>query len=124
MKYPIVTCITATIWIMCACKQQPSLPDPLHAGWKGQQVCIVLEENPSVRVLKCTFPPGVGHERHYHPPHVAYVLAGSTFQVRDTAGMRQVAMITGDHYFSTGVEWHEALNTGDSTAVFLIIEPR
>ena len=106
------------------CGEASGLPDPLEAGWKGNTVCVVAEESPSVRVLKCTFPPGVGHEKHFHKPHVAYVLAGSTFQVRDTNGVREVVMNTGSHYYSAGVVWHEALNIGDSTAMFLIIEPK
>ena len=84
----------------------------------------MIEESDKIRVLRCTFPPGVGHERHYHPPHVAYTLAGSTFQMTDTTGVRTVEVPTGLHYYSEGVEWHEALNVGDSTAVFLIIEPK
>ncbi|WP_245917608.1 cupin domain-containing protein [Aureitalea marina] len=100
------------------------MPDPLAAGWKGNKVCEVIEENDEIRVLRCTFPPGVGHERHYHPPHVAYTLAGSTFQMTDTTGVRTLEVPTGLHYYSEGVEWHEALNVGDSTAQFLIIEPK
>ena len=49
---------------------QQTLPDPLEAGWKGQKVCEVLVDNESVRTLKCTFPPGVGHEKHFHKKHV------------------------------------------------------
>ena len=53
-----------------------ALPDPLAAGWRGEKVCELLQENEKLRALRCAFPPGVGHERHFHPPHFGYVLAG------------------------------------------------
>ncbi len=110
--------------VVIGCNKQYDLPDPLEAGWEGSKVCEVIQENEKIRVLRCTFAPGVGHERHFHPPHVAYTLAGSTFQMTDTTGVRTVEVPTGLNYYSEGVRWHEALNVGDSTAVFLIIEPK
>lgn len=112
------------IFGIISCTDNQNLPDPLAAGWQGQSVCEILQDNDKIRVLKCTFPPGVGHIRHFHPPHMAYTLAGSTFRMTDTTGVRTVEVPTGLHYYSEGVEWHEALNVGDSTAVFLIIEPK
>ncbi len=106
------------------CKVKNALPDPLAAGWQGQSVCEVLEDSPKLRVLKCTFPPGVGHERHYHNPHFGYTLAGSTFRITDTTGTREVRVPTGYSFSNEGIEWHEVLNIGDSVAVFLIIEPK
>ena len=105
-------------------KQPESLPDPLAAGWKGESVCQVLEENASLRVLKCTFPPGVGHERHYHDPHTGYTLAGSRFVITDTTGTREVQVPSGSSFSNERITWHEVLNIGDSTAVFLIIESK
>ena len=58
--------------------QQTKLPDPLEAGWEGEKVCEVLQDNEAVRVLRCTFPPGVGHEKHFHAPHVGYALKGGS----------------------------------------------
>ena len=107
-----------------SCKTTSSLPDPLTAGWKGENVCELLEENKSQRILKCTFAPNVGHERHFHLPHFGYTLAGSTFRIKDTTGTRDVNVKTGSYFNSKGTEWHEVLNIGDSTAVFLIIEPK
>ena len=46
----------------------------LEAGWQGEKVCEVLVENESVRTLRCTFPPGIGHEKHYHPNTLAIPL--------------------------------------------------
>lgn len=106
------------------CDTNNSLPDPLQAGWQNKSVCEVMEENETVRVLKCTFPPGVGHERHYHDPHYGYALAGSTFLIKDTTGVREVDVLTGTDFYSQGTEWHEVLNIGDSTAIFLIVEPK
>ena len=44
-----------------------TLPDPVAAGWQGRSVCEVLREDVDVRIFRCVFPPGVGHERHFHP---------------------------------------------------------
>ncbi|NJO87451.1 MAG: cupin domain-containing protein [Lewinella sp.] len=101
-----------------------ALPDPLTAGWAGQPVCMVLEENTRLRILRCTFAPGVGHERHYHPAHFGYTLAGSRFRILDARGSREVQVLTGTHFYNPGIEWHEVLNIGDSTAVFLLFEPK
>ena len=105
-------------------KTESTLPDPLAAGWKGEKVCEVLEDNDRVRVLKCTFPPHVGHEKHYHATHVGYTLAGSKFRITDTTGTREVNVPTGSHFYNDSILWHRVLNMGDSTAVFLIIEPK
>jgi len=112
--------------VLCfgSCQDQKTLPDPLAAGWKGQVVCEVLEDNNDLRVLKCTFPPGIGHERHHHDMHFGYTLAGSTFRITDTTGVREVVIPTGTNFFNEVVEWHEVQNIGDSTAVFLIMEPK
>lgn len=113
------------VWgLLVCCQDRTELDDPLQAGWKGEKVCELIQETDELRVLKCTFEPGVGHERHYHAPHMAYTLAGSTFQLTDTTGVRTLEVPTGYSYYSEGVEWHEALNVGDSTGVFLIIEPK
>jgi len=116
--------LSLTIAIVSACSPKTSLPDPLQAGWKGQTVCAVVEEDESIRVLKCTFPPGVGHERHFHAAHIGYTLAGSTFRITDTTGVREVQVPTGSSFTNAFIPWHEVLNIGDSTAVFLIIEAK
>ena len=100
------------------------LPDPLAAGWKGQPVCEVIQENEGLRLLRCTFPPGVGHERHYHSKHVGFTLSGGTMQVTDTTGTRVVEVKAGGSFTSDGIEWHQVLNVGETTAEFLIIEQK
>lgn len=100
------------------------LPDPLAAGWQGSPVCEKLHEDASQRVLRCTFPPGVGHERHYHAPHFGYALAGGRMRITSADGTREVELETGSSYVSEGVDWHEVLNVGDTTVVYLIVEPR
>jgi|TARA_R110000737_G_scaffold352515_1_gene398838 quercetin dioxygenase-like cupin family protein len=109
---------------LISCKEKNSLPDPLKAGWNNQAVCEVVEENSKLRVLKCTFSPGVGHERHYHPAHFGYTIKGSKFRITDTTGTREVDVPTGYEFYNEGIEWHEVLNIGDCTAVFLILEPK
>lgn len=108
--------------LMFSCKKQSNLPDPLEAGWNDKPVCEVLEDNSELRVLKCTFAPNVGHEKHYHKPHFGYTLAGSKFRITDTTGTREVNVPTGYSFSNTEEISHEVLNIGDSTAVFLIME--
>jgi beta-alanine degradation protein BauB len=103
---------------------QTALPDPLAAGWKGEPVCEVLVDNEKVRTLKCSFPPGVGHDRHHHNAHFGYVLSGSRFRITDSKGVREVDVKTGSHFYNDSIPWHEVLNIGDSLAVFLIMEPK
>jgi hypothetical protein len=71
-----IVCLLLTM----SCKKAQTLPDPLKAGWKGHKVCKIIEDNDVIRVLKCTFPPGVGHEKHRHKPHFGYTLSGSKFR--------------------------------------------
>lgn len=110
--------------LLFSCKPKQELPDPLKAGWNGKPVCELLKENESIRVLKCSFAPGVGHERHFHKPHFGYTLAGSIFRIKDTTGVKEVHVLSGTDFYSNGTKWHEVLNIGDSTAVFLIMEPK
>ena len=112
------------ILLMQSCKVKSDLPDPLEAGWKGHKVCKVLEDTDNLRVLKCTFPPGIGHEKHRHKPHFGYTLAGSKFRMEDKNGVREIDVPTGYNFYKDSITVHEALNIGDSTAVFLIIEPK
>ncbi|MEE4193007.1 MAG: cupin domain-containing protein [Halieaceae bacterium] len=101
-----------------------SLPDPLAAGWEGESVCECLHRDERVRLLRCTFPPGVGHERHFHPPHVGYVIEGGRMQITNAEGTRVQDVPTGISFSNPeGIPWHEAVNIGDSTASYLMIEP-
>jgi len=103
---------------------EPGLPDPLEAGWKGHAVCERVHEDADMRILRCTFPPGVGHERHWHPKHVGYNITGGRLQITDEAGTRVIDIAPGDTFASEGVDWHEGLNVGDTTLIYLVIEPR
>jgi len=100
------------------------LPDPVEAGWRGMSVCDVLREDAEMRVFRCTFPPGVGHERHFHGRHFGYALSGGTMRITSEAGTREVALKTGSYFFSEGIAWHEGLNVGDTTVSYLMIEPK
>ena len=103
---------------------EPRLPDPLAAGWQGASVCERLHDDVHQRVLRCTFPPSVGHERHVHARHFGYVLAGGRMRITDSRGTREVDLATGASWASEGVEWHEVVNVGDTTSVYLIVEPK
>jgi beta-alanine degradation protein BauB len=114
----------ASLVLLAACATAPRLPDPLEAGWEGASVCETLHDDRRHRILRCTFPPGVGHERHYHDRHFGYTVAGARMQITDANGTREVDVPTGSSFVSDGIEWHEVINVGDSTGVFLIIEPK
>lgn len=100
------------------------LPDPLAAGWRGAPVCERLHEDDALRVLRCTFPPGAGHERHAHPRHFGYALSGGRMRITDAGGTREVELATGSSFTSDGVAWHEVANVGETTVVYLLVEPR
>ena len=100
-----------------------SLPDPLQAGWRGVPVCELLREDDAIRVLRCSFAPGVGHERHFHAPHFGYALSGGRMRLTDASGVREAELQTGSSFNSDGTEWHEVLNIGDTTVTYLIVEP-
>lgn len=109
---------------VCGCTSQgiTTLPDPLEAGWLGEKVCENLHEDTQSRVLRCEFPPNVGHERHVHAPHTGYVLAGGRMQITDASGVREVTTTTGATWTSAGGKWHEVLNVGTDATSYLIIE--
>lgn len=124
-RYKIIGALLLVFSTLASRGQSAStLMDPLEAGWKGQKVCEVLEENEKVRALKCTFAPGVGHDRHFHAAHFGYTLEGGKFQITDTTGTREVNVPTGFDFYNDRIEWHQVLNIGETTAVFLIIEPK
>nr|WP_321222119.1 cupin domain-containing protein [uncultured Psychroserpens sp.] len=119
---PKNTCTILFALLLISCTDKPNLPDPLEAGWNNKAVCEVVEDNDAIRVLKCTFEPGVGHEEHFHNPHYGYTIAGSKFKIKDTTGTREVNVPTGYSFSKDKISTHEVLNIGDSTAVFLIVE--
>ncbi len=100
------------------------MPDPLKAGWEGAPVCERLHEDSEQRILRCTFPPTVGHERHFHAANFGYALAGGRMRITDESGAREVDLPTGSSFISEGVPWHEVLNVGDTTVVYLIVEAK
>ena len=116
--------LLATVWGLAAWAAPGALPDPLAAGWNGKPVCERLHEDAAQRILRCTFAPGVGHERHFHDAHFGYTLSGGRMRIEDEKGVREVDVPTGSSFTSEGVAWHEVLNIGDTTSVFLIVEPK
>jgi quercetin dioxygenase-like cupin family protein len=111
------------LWLAALNATAQELPDPLAAGWQGQDVCELLEQTEELRVLRCTFPPGIGHERHFHAPHYGYALSGGTMELTDERGTRVATLKTGSDFSSSGTPWHTVLNIGDTTVQYLIIEP-
>lgn len=119
-----VIAVLACCIVLGACATQAQLPDPLRAGWDGERVCEQLHEDSTQRILRCTFPPSVGHERHFHNRHFGYVIAGGRLQITDAGGTREAEYVTGSSAMNDAIEWHEVLNIGESTAVFLVVESK
>ncbi|MEO1253199.1 MAG: hypothetical protein AAFW81_12740 [Pseudomonadota bacterium] len=101
-----------------------ALPDPVEAGWKGEKTCEVLQENERVRALRCAFNPGEGHEKHFHAPHFGYILEGGVMEITDASGTREQETPAGTSWWLDGVDWHRALNVGETRTVYVIVEPK
>jgi quercetin dioxygenase-like cupin family protein len=82
----------------------------------------MLHKDKQYRVLRCSFPPGTGHERHFHAPHFGYALEGGRMRITDADGVREVTLPTGSSFSSEGVAWHEVFNIGDTTVSYLIVD--
>ena len=113
-----------TVLLVAVTTLADALPDPVAAGWQGRSVCEVLREDAEVRIFRCVFPPGVGHERHFHPRHFGYALSGGTMRITSSAGTREVTLETGSSFSSEGIDWHEVVNIGDSVVSYLMVEPK
>lgn len=108
-----------------ASAQVAPLPSALCAGWEGERVCEQLHEDGEIRVLRCTFPPGVGHEMHYHPPHFGYVLNGeSVMSITTEEGVRETPVRAGGVFANDAEVRHAALNIGEQTTTYLIVEKK
>jgi beta-alanine degradation protein BauB len=115
--------------LICACAsasaQLAPLPMALCAGWQGERTCELLQEDAQIRVLRCTFSPGVGHEMHYHPPHFGYVLEGeSTMRITTADGVVDRPVRAGTSFSNDREIVHEALNVGAQTTTYLIVEKK
>lgn len=108
-----------------ASAQVTPLPMALCAGWQGERVCALLQEDAQIRVLRCTFPPGVGHEMHYHPPHFGYVLEGeSVMRITTAQGVVDRPVRAGTSFSNDAEIQHAALNVGEETTRYLIVEKK
>ena len=102
----------------------PDLPEAFDAGWKGEKTCELLYQTDKMRVGRCSFPPGVGHEKHFHYPHFGYVLEGGTLSITDDEGQVEIRQtVAEENWSSSEITIHEALNIGETTTSYLIVEP-
>ena len=121
---PIVTAVLLAACASASAQVAP-LPMALCAGWEGERVCELLQEDAEIRILRCTFPPGVGHEAHYHPPHFGYVLEGnSTMRITTADGVVDRPVRAGTSFSNDAEIRHAALNVGTETTRYLIIEKK
>ena len=119
----LVTSLTLQVHTVVA-DNPPELPHAFDAGWEGQKTCEILFEDDTVRVGRCVFPPGIGHEKHYHNPHFGYVLEGGALRIVDSNGEREVTTQAGGDWSTTTITVHEAMNIGETTTSYLIMEPK
>ena len=119
----LVTSLTLQVHTVVA-DNPPDLPNAFDAGWQGQETCELLFEDDSIRVGRCVFPPGIGHEKHYHNPHFGYVLEGGVLRIVDSNVEREVTTQSGGSWSTTTITVHEALNIGETTTSYLITEPK
>jgi quercetin dioxygenase-like cupin family protein len=112
--------------VTASIRSEEVLKTALQAGWQESKVCELLFEDSKIRTIRCTFPPGVGHEKHYHPPHFGYTLKGGTMRITDSSGERVIgsAESSDSTWQSKGVAWHKVLNIGTTTAQYLIVEQK
>ena len=115
--------VFALLCTSCYLKKD-SLSGPLVTGWKGQKVCEKISENKHEQILRCTFPPGVGHEKHKHNKNFGYAIAGGVVKITDQKGTREVDLKTNSYFNSNGTNWHQVENIGETTIVYLIIESK
>jgi hypothetical protein len=45
-------------------------------------------------------------------------------RITDATGVREVDLSSGGTFTSEGIEWHEVVNIGETTSVYLIVEPK
>ena len=119
----LVTSLTLQVHTVVA-DNPLELPHAFDAGWQGQKTCEIMFQDDTVRVGRCVFPPGIGHEKHYHNPHFGYVLEGGALRIVDSIGEREVTTQTGGSWSTTTVTVHEAMNIGETTTSYLIMEPK
>ena len=105
-------------------QETENLPHAFEAGWQGQKVCELLYEDEAVRVGRCVFPPGIGHEKHFHRPHFGYVLTSATMRITDADGTEVTETTAGGSWETDAITVHEAVNIGQTTASYLIVEPK
>ena len=103
--------------------QIEELAHAFEAGWQGTRVCELLYETESVRVARCTFPPGVGHEIHFHRPHFGLTLSTATMTITDAEGTVVNEIREGTTWSTDTITFHEAVNNGTTTASYIIVEP-
>jgi beta-alanine degradation protein BauB len=129
MRLPLLG-IVLTALVACTAQSTlpaptaPPLPTAFDAGWKGERVCEPLFENERMRAARCTFPPGGGHERHSHPAHWGYIVQGTTMRITTATGTVDRVLKSGTNWWSDGIAWHEAVNIGPTTGVYIIMEPK
>lgn len=123
LRTTVLLCLVIIAPALLSAADTRDLPHAFAAGWQGEKTCDLLFADATVRVGRCEFPPGVGHEKHYHRPHFGYVLEGSTMRISDSVGTREVSNRAGDSWSTDAVTVHEAVNVGKTTARYLIVEP-
>jgi integrase/quercetin dioxygenase-like cupin family protein len=96
-------------------RKEPSRePGPIHY--------TVIEDNPSVRVLRISYGAGEASTMHYHPDAVAVSLAGSTFRFTLEDGTTRDTTLDADSALFTPAETHNPQNIGEARSDVILVE--
>ena len=74
-----------------------------------------------MRAARCSFPPGVGHERHFHAAHWGYIVQGATMRITTAAGIIDRVLKAGDSARYAVDLQHSIRNTGKGAAKALLV---
>ena len=79
-------------------------------------------ENERIRACEVTFAKGAKTVMHTHPDHFAYVVSGGTLRLTAGDGTTQDIEAKTGQMFWLPAQSHAAVNIGETTAKFIIVE--
>src|SRR5262245_18754762 len=102
----------AAMWQVSAAAQDPVKVDAAHYK--------VLVDNPSVRVLKISYPAGAKSTMHQHPDSVVIPLVASKVKFTGSDGKTQERELTADSAIFSPVETHNPENGAAASEAILV----
>jgi hypothetical protein len=118
---PTISAIAVIVFAPFIARGQEA-PDALSVEWQGKKVCEKLHEDEQIRILRCSFPPGVKNVRDRHPATFVYTLGGGKAEFTDASGTRRLDMANDAYLFNQPIPWHDITNAGDTTLRYVLVE--